>query len=163
MFGVVLDLACILTKKSMCPHLYGQQEGRPVGGSSGWGGGLEGLSCNVGDTSSRWSHMCSIWYFPRFLLRVGSWMWMNMASLMVLEWLLTSLCTMLNWTGSIGCPVVVLCRWMREGTLKCSLTLSPNDLPDSPYICTGAVYLEVLVVINDPCLIDFRILVLRVT
>ena len=53
MFGVVLNLVCILTKKSMCPNLYGQWEGRgtseeePVGGVSGWGWGarrLDGLS-----------------------------------------------------------------------------------------------------------------------
>ena len=35
-------------------------------------------------------------------------MWINMASLMVLDCMLTSLCTTLNWLGSIGCPVVVL-------------------------------------------------------
>ena len=63
---------------------------------------------------------------------------MNMASLMVLEWLLTSLCTMLNYSGSIGCLLVVLCKWIGEGALKCSLTLSPKDLPDSPlYIHWG--------------------------
>ena len=42
------------------------------------------------------------------------------------------LCTMLNCSGSMGCPVVVLCKWMGEGALKCSLTLCPRDLPDSP-------------------------------
>ena len=62
----------------------------------------------------------------------GSCMQMNIASLMVLEWLLTSLCTMLNWLGSMGCPVVALWRCMGEGALKCSLTLSPNVLPDFP-------------------------------
>ena len=76
--------------------------------------------------------MCRSWYFPRFLLSGGSCTWMNIASLMVLEWLLTSLCTMLNWLGSMGCPVVVLWRCMGEGALKCSLTLSPSVLPDSP-------------------------------
>ena len=100
-------------------------------------GRLEGLSCSVGDAFSRWSHICSSWYFPRFLLMVGSWMQMNIASLMVLEWLLTSLCNMLNCSGSIGCPVVVLCRWMEEGSLKCSLTLSSKDLPDSPIYALG--------------------------
>ena len=48
--------------------------------------------------------MCSSWYFPRFLLRVGSWTCMNMASLMVLDLLLTSFCTILNCSGSTGCP-----------------------------------------------------------
>ena len=46
----------------------------------------------------------------------------EMASLMVQEWLLTSLCIMLSCSGSIGCPIVVLCRWKGEGTLICSLT-----------------------------------------
>ena len=62
---------------------------------------------------------------------------MNIASLMVLEWLLTSLCTMLNWLGSMGCPVVVLRRCIGEGALRCSLTLSPNVLPDSPIYVLG--------------------------
>ena len=62
---------------------------------------------------------------------------MNMASLMVLEWLLTSLCNMLSYSGSIGCPVVVLCRWMGEGALKCPFTLSPRDLPDSLMCALG--------------------------
>ena len=57
---------------------------------------------------------------------------MNMDSLMVLDWLCVSLCTMLKLSASMGCPVVVLCRWMGEGALKCSLILSPSDLPDSP-------------------------------
>ena len=76
---------------------------------------LEGLCCRVGDAIRRWSQMCGSWYFPRFLLSVGSCTQMNMASLMVLEWLLTSLWTMLNCSGSIGCPVVVLCRWRGRG------------------------------------------------
>ena len=87
--------------------------------------------------------MCSSWYLPRFLLRVGSCMQMNMASLMVLEWLLTSLCTMLNWSGSMGCPVVVLWWCMGEGALKCSLTLSPKDLPDSPMYVLGQFMLGI--------------------
>ena len=78
----------------------------------GW---LVGLHWRVGDAWRRWSHMCSSWYLPRFLFRVGSCMRMNMASLMVLELLLTSLCTMLNWFGSMGCPVVVLWWCMGGG------------------------------------------------
>ena len=69
--------------------------------------------------------------YPGFCLG-GSCMWINMASFMVLDCMLTSLCTILNWLGSIGCPVVALWRCMGEGALKCSLTLSPRDLPDSP-------------------------------
>ena len=47
-------------------------------------GRLEGLSCSAGYACSRWSHICSSCYFPRFLLRAGSCMWVNMDSLMVL-------------------------------------------------------------------------------
>ena len=43
-----------------------------------------------------------------------------------------SFCTMLNWLGSMGWPVVELCWCMGEGALKCSLILSPSVLPDSP-------------------------------
>ena len=159
MFGVVLDLSIgYLPRKVYVPLPVwvaggGNLSRKGVFRWVGWGR-LEGLSCRVGDACSRWSHICSSWYFPKFLLRVGSWMWMNMASLMVLERLLTSLCTMLNCSGSIGCPVVVLCRWMGEGALKCSLTLSPRDLPDSP--------MYALVMVDNPSLVDFRILVFGV-
>ena len=54
-------------------------------------GRLAGLHCSVGDACSRWSHMCRNWYFPKFLFNGGSCMHMNIASLMVLAWLLTSL------------------------------------------------------------------------
>ena len=51
-------------------------------GVVGW---FEGLCCKVGDACTRWSHMWGSWYFPRFLLRVGSCTQMNMASLMIME------------------------------------------------------------------------------
>ena len=132
----------------MCPHHNGQWEGgvnRKEGGGTSRGcyvadgvvGWLVGLCWRVGEAWRRWSHMCGSWYLPRFLLRVGSCTQMNIASLMVLEWLLTSLCTMLNWLGSMGCPVVVLWWCMGEGALKCSFTLSPKDLPDSPMYALG--------------------------
>ena len=100
---------------------YVGKEGRK--GGNQWGcyvanevvGWLVGLHWRVGDTWRRWSHMCGSWYLPRFLLRVGSCTQMNMTSLMVLEWLLTSLCTMLNWFESMGCPVVVLWWCMGGG------------------------------------------------
>ena len=66
--------------------------------------------------------MCSSWYLPKFLFKGGSCTHMNMASFMVLERLFTSLCTMLNWLESMGCPVVALWWCMGEGALKCSLT-----------------------------------------
>ena len=146
-----------------------------VVGEWGWGGGggrtsrgcymavglvgwLVGLCWRVGDAWRRWSHMCRSWYLPRFCLG-GSYTWMNIASLMVLEWLLTSLCIILNWLGSMGCPVVVLWMCIGEGALKCSLTLSPKVLPDSPiYIYVGA-----LVMIYDSCLVWFGVFVLWVS
>ena len=51
----------------------------------GEAGKLGGLSCSAGNACSRWSHICSSWYFHGFLLSVGSCMQMNMDSLMVLE------------------------------------------------------------------------------
>ena len=120
-----LGQTCVLTINVCAPHPYGWWEdcvrkvGVPVGvevlGGVGVVGWLEGLHWSVGDTWSRWSHMWGSWYFLRFLLRVGSCTWIKMASLMVLEWLLTSLCTMLNCSGSIGWPVVVLCKCMGKG------------------------------------------------
>ena len=123
--------------------VYGKEGSRRKGTSGGCYvadevvGWLVGLHWRVSDARRRWSHMWGSWYLPRFLLRVGSCTQMNMASLMVLEWLLTSLCTMLNWLGSMGCPVVVLWWCMGEGTLKCSFTLSPKVLPDSPMYALG--------------------------
>ena len=139
--GVVLDLSIgYLPRKVCAPTCMGSGRGTCRGCLGGWGGEagrLEGLHCSIGDACSRWSHMCGSWYFPRSLLRVGYWMHMNMASLMVLEWLVTSLCTMLNCSGSTGCPVVVLCKWMGEGALNWFLTLSPKDLSDSPMYALG--------------------------
>ena len=135
-----------------------------VGGLGGGGGAgrLDGLHWSVGDACRRWSHMCRSWYFPRFLLRVGSCTHMNMASLMVLEWLLTSLCTILNCPGSMECPVVVLCRWMGEGALRVFLDPFSQWSAWFPYVSTWAVYVGALVMVDDPCLADFGVLVLGV-
>ena len=46
--------------------------------------------------------------------------------------------------------MVVLCKWMGEGALKC-----PLDLPDSPMYALGLIYLGTLVVVYDACLIVF--------
>ena len=69
---------------------------------------------------------------------------------------------MLNCSESIGCPVVVLWRWMGEGALKCSLTLSPRDQPDSPMYSTGAIYLGAFIMVDNPTFVGFRILVFGV-
>ena len=82
----------------MCPPLEWIVEG----GKQGRGGTSRGsyvmvvgcgvgLCWNVGEACRRWSHMCGSWYLPKFLFKGGSCMHMNMASLMVLEWLFTSL------------------------------------------------------------------------
>ena len=44
---------------------------------------------------------------------------------------------MLNWSGSMGHPVVMLWWCKGEGALKYSLTLSPKDLPDSSMYALG--------------------------
>ena len=118
-------------------------------------GGLWGKGCNggpVGGISWMWCWLvgwlaCTVvlvrpvvddpryvgvGIFLGFCSEGGSCTWMNMASLMVLGWLFTSLCIMLNWLGSMWCPVVELCWCMGEGALKCSLILSPSVPPDSP-------------------------------
>ena len=68
-----------------------------------------GFGWNTGNDCSSWSHIWGSWYIPMLQLRGGSCTHMNMASLIVLDWLWTSLCIMLNWSGSKGCPVVALC------------------------------------------------------
>ena len=52
---------------------------------------------------------------------------------------------------------------MGEGALKCSLTLSPRDLPDSPIYALVQFMWGALVLINNPCLIVFGVLVLGVS
>ena len=90
----------------------------------------------------------------------GSCMQINMASLMVLDCMLTSLCTILNWLGSTGCPVAVLWRCMWEGALKCSLTLPPSAR--LPNVWAGAVDVRALVFVDDSCLVGGRVLVFGV-
>ena len=48
-------------------------------------GELDYLSCSIGVSWRMLSHMCSSWYFPRFLFKVGSFTLINMASLMYLK------------------------------------------------------------------------------
>ena len=83
--------------------------------------------------------MCGNWYFPMFLLSEGSLTLMNMASLMFLVLPCDSLCMMVKHSGLIGCPVVLLCWWMGEGTLRCSLTLNMQCSARLTYILFRAV------------------------
>ena len=93
-----------------------------------------GFGLNTGEDCKSWSHMCGSWYLPMLQFEGGSCMWINIASLMVLDWLWISLCIMLNWLGSSGRPVVALWMCIWEGPFKCSLTLSPKDLPGLPNV-----------------------------
>ena len=81
--------------------------------------------------------MCGSWYLPKFLFNEGSFTEMTMASLMFLAFPCGSLCTMVKQSGLIGYPEVLLCWCMGDGALRCSFTLSPNLLPDSPMYSSG--------------------------
>ena len=100
-------------------------------------GRLGYLSCNVGVSCKMLSHICGSWYFPRFLFNEGSFTQMNMSSLMFLEVPCTSLCMMVKQSGLSGWPVELLCWWMGDGALRCSLILSPKALPDSSVYSSG--------------------------
>ena len=52
---------------------------------------------------------------------------------------------------------------MGEGALKCSLILSPNVLPDSPMYELGQFMWRALVMVDDACLVGFRVLILGVS
>ena len=154
--------------KSLCPHPNGQWEG---------GYGDRGRWYQWGVMSWQWrlavvlvcagtlvksvevdpiyavTDIC-----PGFCLG-GSCMQINMATLIILDCMLTSLCTILNWLGSIGCPVVMLWRCMGEGALKCSFTLSPQGSARLPNVWAGAVDVRALVFVDDSCLVGCRVLV----
>ena len=105
-----------------------------------WGGTgtlLESyLSCSEGVSLSTWSQTGGSRNFPRFLLRDGSFTLMYIASLMFLVSPCASLSTMVKQSVLTGCPVVDVCMCIGDGALRCSLYLSPNDLPDSPIYCS---------------------------
>ena len=126
----------------MTPSLYGQQEGRGFSGGtsrgiSGWVWGLEGwMACT--EVWGMPAEGCPIFAetgtFPGFCWGLGlgpeyGWTWPPWWSL---EWLLTSLCTMLNCSGSKGWPVVVLCKWMGR------------ELWDVPWPFLPGIYLTLL-------------------
>ena len=89
------------------------------------------MSCRI------WSHTWASWYLPKFLFKEGSLTLMNMASLMFLVVPCISMWTMLKQSGLIGCPVELVCWWMGDGALRCSLSLSPNALLVSPIYSSG--------------------------
>ena len=67
-----------------------------------------------------------------FLLGDGSFTLMNIASVMFLAILLSSLPTILKLSRNTLWPVVFWWSMMGDGALVCSLNLSPKVLPDSP-------------------------------
>ena len=93
------------------------------------------LSLSSGDLTSTSSHLCGSWYLPIFLFRDGSLTLINIASLMDLAILWSSLLTMLKLKISRQrtWPIVLWWPWMGEGALMCSLNLPAKVLPDLPY------------------------------
>ena len=68
------------------------------------------------------------WNLPIFLLRVGLFTLMKMDSLINLVMSCPSLPIILKLSWLSWCPVRLLCTWMGEGSLRCSLYLSPRVL-----------------------------------
>ena len=62
----------------------------------------------------------------------GSLMQIHIASLMVLDWLCYLLVNNVKLIGVHGVSCGGAVEMYGGGALKCSLTLSPRDLPDSP-------------------------------
>ena len=57
--------------------------------------------------------------------------------LMFLVTLHNSLMTMVKHWGLTGCPMEWLWLCIGDGALRCSLSMSPRDLPHSPMYCSG--------------------------
>ena len=97
-----------------------------------------------------------------FCLRGGSCMQMNIASLMVLDCMLTSLCTMLKLVGvhwmSCGGTVEVY----GGGGFKMFFNSFPQGSARFPNVRAGAVDVRALVFVDDSCLVGGWIFVLRV-
>ena len=104
-------------------------------------------------SSQRWGG----WYFPRFLLGDGSLIWLYITSFMVLVIPCDSQSTIVKHSKLTGCPVVRLCSCIEEWALRCSFSLSPNDLPDSPIYSSRQLlcghlnqYITPLLIFNCP-------------
>ena len=82
-------------------------------------------------------------YFPIFLLRVGLFTLMYIASLMVLAKLFSSLPIILKFSIDVSWPLLLWCANIGDGVFKCSLNLSPKVLPDSPlYSSWQSIFLQ---------------------
>ena len=78
------------------------------------------------------SQICGRLYFPIFLLSVGLFTLMYIDSLMVLATTLSSLLSILKLSIDTSWPLTLWCWNIGDEAFKCSLYLSPKDLPDSP-------------------------------
>ena len=87
-----------------------------------------GMECNI------LSQRCGRLYFPMFLLNVGLFTFMYMASFTGLAISWPSLPIILKFSTDVVWPVLFWCSHMGDGAFKCSLNLSPNVPDDSPYI-----------------------------
>ena len=90
-----------------------------------------GLCWNMGEACRRLSHICGSWYLPKFLFRGVLYMYEHslLDSPGKAVYFFMHNVELLGVQGmSCGGTVVVY----GGGALKCSLTLSPRDLPDSP-------------------------------
>ena len=133
----------IFTKKIFVPHTMISGFGVvQVEGWEGRGKGLFYLSWRAEVSYSVWFQMWGTWYLPKFLFKEESFTQMYMASFMFLVNPCVSLCTKVKQSGLNGCHVELLSWWKGDGALRCSLSLSPNVLPDSPIysqcsLCVG--------------------------
>ena len=90
---------------------------------------FEGLCCKVGDACSRWSHIWSSWYFPieGWALHTDEHGFLDDPGVTVSFLVYYVELFWVHWVTCGGAMVVY-----RRRALKCSLTLSPKYLPDSP-------------------------------
>ena len=136
-----------------------------------WGGYSVGSGCwlccwfvleHVEEACRSGSHICSSWYFPRFLFKGGSCTWMNIASLMVLDCMLTSLMYNAELVGvhwmSCGGAVEVY----GGGGFKMFFNSFPQGSARFPNVRAEAVDVRALVFVDDSCLVSGWIFVFRV-
>ena len=108
--------------------------------------------CNSGDLASTSSQIGGSWNLPMFPLRDGSFTLMNIASLMFLAILLSSLPTILKLSRDTSWAVVFWWSMMGDGALMCSLNLSPKVLPDSPMHSSQSTLPHLYLYITPPFL-----------
>ena len=87
------------------------------------------LKCKAWKSCRILSQMWGTWNLPIFLLKDGSLTLKNIASLMFLVILCTSLPTVEKLSTLILCPALLPYMYMGEGDWRCSLSLSPKELP----------------------------------